>query len=108
MLLLAHCFCWEVCKVAVLLSLQTRPRAFDTLGRLGSLSLVTLVVLPWFDRDPLVQGRYSSVGGRLKSSIVLVGNDLALSGYRIVCSQNKMGGLVDCSEMDFGEHDPSI
>ena len=100
--LLVHCFGWGVCKAAVLLFLQTRLHVPDTLGRLDSLFLDTLVMLPWFGRDPLVRGRYSFAEGRLKSSIVYSGNDLVLFGRRTVCFRSRMGGLVECLETDSG------
>ncbi len=74
MLLLARYFDWEACISAVLLSLRVRPRVLDTLDRLDTLCLGTLVVAPWSGRDPLVLGRYSFAGGRLKSSIAYFGN----------------------------------
>ena len=94
--------------VAVLLFLQMRRRVLDTPGRLDSLSLGILVVPLWFDRGPSVQGHCSFVEGHLKSSIVLVEDDLVLFGRRIVCSHSRMGGFVDCLGMGFGERDPSI
>ena len=106
--LLVHCFGWEVCKAAVLLFLQTRLPVPDTLGRLDSLFLDTLVVLLWFGRDPLVRGRYSFVGGRLKSSIASVEDDFVLSGRRTICSRNRTGGSVCYWGMGFVGCDPSI
>ncbi len=106
--LLVHCFGWGVCKAAVLLFLQTRLHVPDTLGRLDSLFLDTLVMLPWFGRDPLVRGRYSFVGGRSKSSIVWAGSDPVLFGRHIVYSHGRMGDLVSCLGTGFGERDPSI
>ncbi len=84
-----------------------RRRVPDTLGRLGSLFLDTLVVRPWFDQGPLVQGHYSSVAGRLRSSIALVGDDLAPLSRRIVYSHSRTGDFVSCFGMGFGERDPS-
>src|SRR5258707_14988807 len=105
--LLVHCFGWEVCKAAVLLFLQTRLHVPDALGRLDSLFLDTLVVLPWFGQDPLVRGHYSFVGGHSKSSIVWVKSDPVLFGHHTACSHSKMGGLVNCLETGSGEHGPS-
>ncbi len=84
-----------------------RRRILDTLGRLGSLFLDTLAVRPWFGQGPLVQGHYSSVAGRLRSSIALVGDGLAPLSRRIIYSHSKMGDFVGCFEMGFGERDPS-
>ena len=79
----------------------------DTLGRLDSLFLNTLVVRPWFGQGPLVQGHYSFVAGRSRSSIALVGDGLAPLSRRIVYSHSKMGDFVGCFEIGFGERDPS-
>src|SRR5260370_5463894 len=103
MLLLVRGFSWGVGMVAVLLFLQMRRRVLDTLGRLDSLFLDILVVPLWFDRGPLVRGRYSFVEGRLKSSIVSVEDNLVLSGRRITCSHSRMGGFVACLGMGSGE-----
>jgi len=93
---------------AVLLFLRTQLRVLDIPGKLGILSLDTLVVAPLFGRDPLVQGRCSFVEGRSKSSIAYFENDLALFGRHTVCSRSRMGGLADYLEMGFGERGPSI
>src|SRR5258707_5867774 len=108
MLLVVRGFGWGVGMVAVLLFLQMWRRVLDTVSRLDSLFLDILVMPPWFDRGPLVWGRYSFVEGHLKSSIVSVEDDLVLSGRRIACSHSRMGGFVDCLGMGSGERDLSI
>ena len=108
MLLLVRGFGWGVGRVAVLLFLQMRQHVPDILDRLESLSLGTLVMLPWFGRDPLARGRYSFVEGHSRNSTVLAEDDLALFGRRIIYSHSRMGGSVGCSGTGFGERDLSI
>ena len=91
-----------------LLFLQRRLRVLGIPGRLGTPFLDTLVMVPWFGRDPLARGRYSFAEGRSKNSIVCFENDLALFGRRTVYFQNRTGGLVDCLGTGFGGHGPSI
>src|SRR5258708_5277859 len=108
MLLLVRGFGWGVSKAAVLLFLRMQRRVPDTLGRLDSPSLDTLVKWPWFDQGPLVQGRYSFVGGCSRSSTVLEGDGPAPSGHRIICSRSRTGDSVCCWGMDSAGRGPSI
>ncbi len=101
-------FGWEVDKVVGLLVPQMRRHILGILGRLGSLSLGTLVMAFYSDRDPLAQGRCSFVGEHLTNSIALEGDDLVLSGRRIVCSRSRKGGFVCYSGKGSVGRGPSI
>ncbi len=101
-------FGWGVDRVAGLLVLRTQQRIPGTLDSLGSPFLGTLAALLWSDQGPLAQGHYSSVGGRLMSSIASAGDGFALFGRRIVCSHSRMGGFVGCLGMGSAGRGPSI
>src|SRR5258708_25431965 len=96
MLTLVLDFDWGVGKAVALLFLRTRQHIPGIPGRPDSLFLDILVVALWFDRGPLVRGRYSFVGEHSKNSIVLVEGNLVPFGRRIIGSHSRMGGLVCC------------
>src|SRR5260370_24502674 len=104
MLHLVRDFDWGGGKAVDLLFLRMRQHVPGIPGRPDSLFLDILVVALWFDRGPLVRGRYSFVGEHSKNSIVLVEGDLVPFGRRIVCSHSRMGGLVGCLGMGFAGH----